>query len=152
MAHEKVYGVCENKCFVETMSKEQIENELIDIKSKGEFGNNFKRYYFERSKEDVIIDNTSTTKRITVSIPYSDLEITSKNNLFISGKMIVLNNYIYNNFADYECFLGTSYRFGIYDDSQTVGMAVYFRDLNFFVNNTTGNTIKFYVDVYKITE
>lgn len=28
MAHEKVYGVCENKCFVETKSKEQIENDI----------------------------------------------------------------------------------------------------------------------------
>lgn len=29
MAHNKVYGVCENKCFVETMSKTQI-NDKID--------------------------------------------------------------------------------------------------------------------------
>ena len=28
MAHEKVYAVCENKCFVETKTKEQIENEI----------------------------------------------------------------------------------------------------------------------------
>lgn len=28
MAHDKVYAVCENKCFVETKTKEQIENEI----------------------------------------------------------------------------------------------------------------------------
>lgn len=29
MAHDKVYGICENKCMVETLSKEQIENKII---------------------------------------------------------------------------------------------------------------------------
>lgn len=28
MAHEKVYAVCENKCFVETKTKEQIDNDV----------------------------------------------------------------------------------------------------------------------------
>lgn len=28
MEHEKVYAVCENKCFVETMTKEQIDNDV----------------------------------------------------------------------------------------------------------------------------
>lgn len=31
MAHDKVYGVCENKCFVEVPTKEQIDNEITDL-------------------------------------------------------------------------------------------------------------------------
>lgn len=34
MAHEKVYAVCENKCFVETMTKEQIETGLNEVEER----------------------------------------------------------------------------------------------------------------------
>ncbi len=33
--HEKCFAVCENKCFVETLSKEQITNELGELSSVG---------------------------------------------------------------------------------------------------------------------
>lgn len=32
--HEKVFGICENKCMVETMSKEQINSETDSIQNK----------------------------------------------------------------------------------------------------------------------
>lgn len=31
MAHEKVYAVCENKCFVETKTKDQIDNDINEV-------------------------------------------------------------------------------------------------------------------------
>lgn len=38
MAHDKLYGVCENKCFVETYSKEAIDEKVAECQPAVEFG------------------------------------------------------------------------------------------------------------------
>lgn len=45
MAHDKIYGICESKCFVETMSKDEMIRRMVLIATGEEPITNFHEYY-----------------------------------------------------------------------------------------------------------
>ena len=61
MAHEKVYGVCENKCFVEVPSKEEIEEEFDGKVSKaGDTMTGRLKLEMAGKKTPLLINNTTS--------------------------------------------------------------------------------------------
>jgi hypothetical protein len=48
--HDKVYGICESKCFVETMSKDEMIRRMVLISTGEEPITNFSNYYKGRTE------------------------------------------------------------------------------------------------------
>lgn len=74
MAHNKVYAVCENYCMEETMTKEQIEEEL---EGKSDTNHNHDDRYFTKTEVNgkfAVITETAqfgsgTTKILNIAFP-----------------------------------------------------------------------------------
>lgn len=85
--HEKVYGVCENKCLVPVYSKEQVDKKVDDFASSH---NHDDRYFTEtemitklnakadRSALDLKADKTALGTQVTYSLSGTTLTITTK--------------------------------------------------------------------------
>ena len=58
MAHDKVYGICESKCFVETMSKDEMIRRMVLISTGEEPKTNFMHYH--QGKSDFILPYVET--------------------------------------------------------------------------------------------